>query len=58
MPTLTTHWNYAGTNGGQFLYDELGPRLLDIPELATIHSYDDTAKAFLVNQPRPKAMAY
>jgi len=58
MPTITSHFNYAGTNGGQWVKDTLGPRLLTIPELAMLHSYDEKAIAFLANQTKPAAMGY
>ena len=58
LPTITTHFSWAGSNGGQWICDEIGARRLTINEMARAHNFDDKGLAFLSNMSQKQAQGF
>ena len=58
LPVITGHWSWNGTNGAQWVLDEIGPRQLTITEQARVHNFDSEATSFLMNTDKRSAQGY
>ena len=58
LPVITSHFSWSGTNGGQWILDEQGPRQLSLQEQARAHNFDAEGTAFLLNMAKDTAQGF
>ena len=58
LPAIGPEFEFNGVNGGQWVLDELGPRLLAQSEMALCLNLDTVCQSFLLNLDKKNAQAY